>query len=262
MKRSSLLRTALAFACVLPFAVTTSAAEPAAMSAADLASKLSAQRQDGSTIVRLKMEIEQPVGTKKGSMQLQIKSRRTSGSTELVYQVLWPKERKGEAVLLRKSGGAASGVHSIPGSPIRKLGAGDMNNGIFDSALTYEDILEDFFAWPQQTITGTEEVGRVNCQILQSKSGSRTVRTWVDTKRMVPLRIEKSGSGQPRILETEDVVSTDKGGNIPARLSVKDPGKNALTILDGSKIKYDVSFTDRDFAPETFAEMPAAKTAE
>ena len=36
-------------------------------------------------------------------LQLQIKARRTKTATDVVYQVLWPKERKGESFLLRRT---------------------------------------------------------------------------------------------------------------------------------------------------------------
>ena len=78
--------------------------EPAAVSAKDLAAGLSAL-QDGASYVRLRLEVKQPADTTKIALQLQIKERRTKSATDLVYQMLWPKERKGEAVLLHKDGG-------------------------------------------------------------------------------------------------------------------------------------------------------------
>jgi len=69
----------------------------AADSAADLASRLSAQR-DGASDVRLRMEVEQPSGTKKAIFQIQIKERRTRTSADVAYVILWPKERKGEVL--------------------------------------------------------------------------------------------------------------------------------------------------------------------
>ena len=71
------------------------------MTANDLASRLSALRQNGVSYVRLRMEIK---GATNETLQLQIKERRTTNSSEVVYQVLYPKERKGESVLLRKIG--------------------------------------------------------------------------------------------------------------------------------------------------------------
>jgi outer membrane lipoprotein-sorting protein len=67
----------------------------------------------------------------------------------------------------------------------------------FDSDLSYEDLIDNFFSWENQAIIGAEEVDGVSCQILESKpvKGDRTsyssVRTWIDTRRTVPLRIEK-----------------------------------------------------------------------
>src|SRR5262245_39716703 len=76
------------------------AEKPSSMTANDLASRLSALRH-GVLYVRLRMEIK---GAAKETLQLQIKERRTTNSSEVVYQVLYPKERKGESVLLRKIG--------------------------------------------------------------------------------------------------------------------------------------------------------------
>src|SRR5580765_6240842 len=86
----------------LAIAFSSHAAESLSpMTANDLASRLSALRQDGTSYVRLRMEIK---GATRETLQLQIKERRTKSSSEVVYQVLYPKERKGESVLLRKIG--------------------------------------------------------------------------------------------------------------------------------------------------------------
>ncbi len=81
-------------------------AQDAVPSTKELAKSLAAGIQDGSSLVRMKMQTPS-----KTVLQLQVKSRRTSSNTELVYQVLWPKARKGEGFLLKKSGSrAASGT--------------------------------------------------------------------------------------------------------------------------------------------------------
>src|SRR5260370_20781168 len=92
----------LAFA-PLAQSVNAADAEPAAISAKELASRLSAVLQDGASYVRLRLNVKQPPETTKISLQIQIKQRRTRGITEVVYQVLSPDERKGEAVLLRSA---------------------------------------------------------------------------------------------------------------------------------------------------------------
>ncbi|HSI11701.1 MAG TPA: hypothetical protein VK961_06635, partial [Chthoniobacter sp.] len=84
------------------------AADPAA---GELASKLSALRQDGNSYVRLRMDIK---GAKSETLQLQIKQRMGKNTSEVVYQVLFPKERKGESVLLKRTGKSSNGSIFLP----------------------------------------------------------------------------------------------------------------------------------------------------
>lgn len=219
----------------------------------DLAARLNALQQDGSSFIRLKM------GLNGGqTLQVQIKQRRTQSSTEVVYQVLWPKERAGEAVLLRKTGSqAATGAVFAPPDTMRTLDAAQMKGTVFGSDLAYADVIENFFGWEHQSIVGTETVERANCQILESKPGKgdrsvyAAVRTWVDTRRFVPLRVEKYlASGQlARRIDTTRVV-TDDHRAIPANLTVHDAQKNSATDLDGSNIKRGVAYDEQTFTPE------------
>jgi hypothetical protein len=253
--------------CAIGLAVAGFASMPAAAaeepakvaSASEMASRLSALRQDGNSSVRLRMEIR---GESKTNLQLLINQRRTKGGSEVAYKVLWPKERKGEAVLLKKSAnGPTSGVHFVPPGTTKPI---DPADALFGGDLAYEDAVDNFYAWDQQSITGTEEVNGVECQILESKPGKAksiygSVKSWVDPRRMVPMRVVKySQSGQQlRRIDTLRVVPSD-GRQIPANLSVRGPGKGGGTILDGSKIRHDVNLSDRDFSPDGLKEAPAA----
>lgn len=237
------LHTFITFALL---ALSANAADPAT----GLAAKLSASQQDGSSLVRLKME------ARGVTLQLQIKQRRTASATEVIYQILWPKERLGESVLLIKIGNqAATGTHFVPPATVRQL---DMKDSLFGSDVLYADVLENFFSWPSQAIVGTEVVNRVSCQILESKPGKgqrsnyASVRTWVDTKRLVPLRVEKyNATGQVlRRIDSGRIVTDDIGRQVPTGLTVSDPTKGSSTDLDGSKLKHDVTFTDIEFNSE------------
>ena len=207
--------TAASFGLVLlSFPCIAADPEPAAMSAPELAAQLSAKQQDGTSHIRLRMEVS---GEAKVVLQLQIKSRASRAGTDLVYQVLFHKERKGEAVLLRRSGGRISGALFTPPDKVRPLAAAQLDEPLFGSDLSYEDVIANFLAWDQQAIVGTEVVDRVSCTILESKPGKgerssySSVRTWVDTRRLVPLRIEKySGPGRVvRRIDTTRVVTDD-----------------------------------------------------
>lgn len=243
--------------------------EPATISAKDLAASLSAL-QDGASYVRLRLEVKQPTGTTKISLQLQIKERRTTKATDVVYQVLWPKERKGEAVLLHKADGSSpTGSLFVPPDKPRPLKASQMTEALFGSDLSYQDVIENFFGWENQTIVGTEVLNRVSCLILESTpdkddpSSYARVRSWIDSRRRVPLRVEKYlPSGRlARRIDTTRVATDDQGRSIPADLTVHGPREDSVTDLDGSRIRHDVAFTDREFTPEGLTEVLAPPSA-
>lgn len=240
-------------------------AQEAAPSAKELAGKMNAGMQDGSAMVRLKMEVRQ--GSSKSVYQIQVKSRRTSAGTDIVYQVLWPKDHKGESLLLRKpAGGSLSGTSFTLPDTLTPISSAKMKEAVFGGDLSYEDLVENFFAWPQQTIVGSETVDRAPCQILESKPGRNDhssysrVRSWIDVKRMVPMRIEKySESGQvARRIDTKRVVEDDRDKRVPASLTVQRAGQGTITEIDGSSVRHDVSYTDADFTPEAL--RAAART--
>ena len=135
------------------------------------------------------------------------------------------------------------------------------------SDLSYEDIVGNFFAWPQQAIVGTDTVDRVACQILESKPGKgdsssyARVRSWIDMKRIVPLRVEKySASGQlVKRIDTTRVAEDDTDRKVPASFIVQRPGQASVTELEGSNSKHDVSYSDADFTPAALRSASIAK---
>jgi len=261
MKPLNLISVALPPILGLTLWFSSGAAESTSpMTAKDLAERLSAVRQNPASYVRLRMDIK---GATTETLQIQIKERRTKSSSDVVYQVLYPKERKGESVLLRKAGNRpASGSVFLPPNTLRPID--DLKEPLFGSDLSYEDIVHDFFAWDQQAIVGTEKVDGVNCMILESKPGKdersiyASVRSWIDVRRLVPLRVEKyADSGQlVRRIATTRVVN-DAGHQIPANLEVSGARPDSLTLLDGSRIRHNVSYTDRDFTVEGLKELAA-----
>ena len=270
MNAASRLRPISLLCISIALTFTSVRAQDAAPSARDLAAQLSANVKDGSSLVRLKMEIRQPADGAKTVLQLQVKARRTKPSTDILYQVLWPKERKGESILLQRSAGRApTGKIFVPQSPVQTLSSSQMKEPLLGSDLSYEDIIEDFYAWEQQTISGTELVDRVNCQILESKPGKgerssySRVRSWIDVKRMVPLRIEKySSSGQlVRRIETTRVAKDDTDRPVPASLTVQRAGQGSVTDLEGSNSRHDVTFSDHDFTVEGILTPSAQNSA-
>jgi hypothetical protein len=228
-------------------------------SAFDLAAALRA-KEDGSKFVRVRMKI----GSGENQIfQLQIKSRVSNASSDIVYQVLFPKEHKGEAVLLHRSGEKFNGTSFAPPNSVRPIASGQMSQPLFGSELSYEDIIDNPFRWPGQAIVGTEAVDNFQCQILESKpakghnSSYSSVKTWVDSRRLVPLRIEKydsSGKVLRRINITR--VLLDGNDSLPADLKVYGPS-GTVTEITGSRIKREVTYPDTEFTPEGLKQLTA-----
>jgi hypothetical protein len=263
--RSEILR---AIAATLGLAFLTASAGSAAtdipaLSAKDLADRLSGL-QDGTSYVRLRLEVKRLDGTTKIVLQLQVKERRTQSAADVLYQVLWPKERKGESVLLHKEGGSPpAGSLFMPPGTVTSLNSAQMDDRLFGSDLSYRDVIENFFGWENQAIVGNEVLDRTSCLILESRPGKgelstyASVRSWIDPRRLVPLRVEKySSTGRlARRIDTTRVGTDDRGHAIPADLTVRGSREDSVTELDGSRIKHDVVYTDRDFAPEGLGEI-------
>jgi hypothetical protein len=257
--RLSCVATIAACALLVP-AMPAAEPEPSTISAGDLAARMSSARL-GNAVIRARLEVRAPDGNKR-VLQLQIKERRTATAADLVYLVQWPKEQKGEAVILhQESGGATRGTIVVPSAPPRTLEASQMDGGLFGSDLSYRDAIENFFAWKDQAITGSEAIDGVECQILESKpgkagvSGYARVRSWIDVRRLVPMRVEKySPAGQVvRRIETTYVGRDQRDRFIPAKLTVRSPSKDSITEFDGARIEQGMQFTDRDFTPETIS---------
>lgn len=236
--------------------------------ATQLAARMNALQQDGTSFIRLRMEIQQPPGSTQTTLQVQIKQRRTQSAIEVVYQILWPKERAGEAVLLRKTDSqAASGSLFSPPDTLRQLSSAQMKEALFGSSLSYADVVENFFGWEHQTLVGTESLQRTQCLILESKPGRNdrsvytSVRSWVDARRLVPLRVEKylAAGRLVRRIDTTRVVTND-GHHIPANMIVYDTQKNSATDLDGSNIKRAVNFDGATFTPEGLKQTTPPRT--
>jgi outer membrane lipoprotein-sorting protein len=229
----------------------------AADSGAELAAKLRA-KESGSTFVRIRMQAGND------TLQVQIKSRVSDSTADIVYQILFPKERKGESVLLHRSGSKFSGtLFKLPDS-LKQLGAGEMSQSLFGSELSYEDIIDSPFNWTQQAIVGTENVDRFSCQILESKPGGHSssyasVKSWIDVGRMVPLRIEKydaSGKVVRRINITRMLLNG--GDSLPADLEISG-SRGSGTHITGSGLKRGINYAETEFTPAGLKQLEAPK---
>lgn len=205
----------------------------------------------GGLQIRVRMEVHE--GGAKSTRLLQIKRRTLpDGRNEQLYQVNFPKERKGEALLLRTSPQGFTGLLVTPGNAPRKLTNADRKLNLFGSDMTLEDALADFLDWPKHEIVGHESLHGIACAIVESKpgSGERKVRTWVEEKRYVAQKIQvfDSGGDKPtREIETNKVMRGESGYYFPASFTIRTLAKGTDTLVEGTGAS-EQEFTDADFA--------------
>lgn len=244
-------------ACLaLFFILETAGRGEEALSAKDLAAQLSKVVEDGESATRLRLKIKPIKGEGETVVQVQVKARRSAAKTEIMYQVLWPKDSKGQAFLVQREGkGTAKGVAYTPPKTLDQLAGEEMKEPVFGSDLAYQDVVENFFNWEQQQLAGKETVDRAECVILESKPGSGDatpygkVRSWIDPQKLVVLKVEKyDASGQlVRSIETTRVYKDERKLYMPASLLVRRSGSGTVTEIEGSNIRRDVEFKDQDF---------------
>ena len=246
-----MIRSGLAALLVVAFSGGLRAEAP--LTAAQLAGRLASAVEDGEATARARFK------TGSGEvLQVQIKSRRGPGRTAVAYEVLWPADRKGETVILRRSGGGApEGWIKSPAGEPKQIAAAQLTDGIFGSELALQDVIENFFRWGKQALVGQERVSNADCVILESRPGGRDstsygkVRSWIDPRRLVAMRVEKyDRSGRlVRRIETKQVAKDDQGRHVPAGMEVTQTGRTGATEISGSNIRHDVRHEDTVFAP-------------
>ena len=137
-------------------------------------------------------------GRQQRVFQLLVLRKRLARSLNLLWSITDPPEARlrilvespleGRATVWRGSG--ARGRAAVV--PTETWG-----RAILGSHVTIEDLVDDYFTWPKQTLTGEEAVSGKMCYILRSETAEGraatygSVTTWVDQATLVPLRIVK-----------------------------------------------------------------------
>lgn len=239
---------------VTALVISVHAEESRTWSAPELIATVKAAKPKGGLLVRVRMEQTKPDG--KQVILAQIKRRETAdGATEQLFQVTFPKERKGEALLLRTKRGSAFTARTFtPGQGFKTLSAADKRMPIFGTDMTLEDALAEFLDWSKHEAVGKEKVRSGQCMIIEStppKAGTSPskVKTWVDEKRFIAWRVQLfDGGDQPsRVVEAEEVIRLPSGYWCPRTFTVSTPAKGTQTKIAGSSSS-EQEFTDADFS--------------
>jgi outer membrane lipoprotein-sorting protein len=251
--------SALRLALILLLFASPASSQTKTLTAPEFIATVKAAAPKGGVYLRGRME--QTSATGKTVLQLQIKRRSlANGASEHLYQLLFPKERKGESLLLHVKGNGFSGSSFIPGKGVTKLTSADRKLKVFGTDMTIDDILTDFLDWPKPEIVAHEKIGTADCSVVLCQEGSKKVKCWMDEKRYVPMKIEFYDSGdQPaRIVETGKVVRMDSGYFIPVSFTLSTPATGTSTLIEGTRSDAVSNYSDADFTEASMQVLSGA----
>jgi len=216
---------------------------------------LDAQRNRGA-VIRAKLVVTDTATEERRAVQLRLKVRCDDDCTRRLYQVLWPRQRQGQALCLERTReGSVTGFLFEPPDQVTPLTPEMLGRPYLDSDLSLEDLAEGFWHWPSPSISGEETVKGEPCKIidLRPPAGSKTsyslVRAWVSPRQAVPLRLEKFGGDgtlAKRVL-VEKVVLHDKNW-VPVTAVVQTPGRKQETTLEISSGYRDIEIPLEEFS--------------
>ncbi|HVF70387.1 MAG TPA: outer membrane lipoprotein-sorting protein [Chthoniobacterales bacterium] len=216
-----------------------------------------AQLTSGFTI-RAKLMVAEAGSETRKTFQLRIKGRRDDSGIRLLYQILWPTAEKGAALYLeRLEKGNLTGFSFTPPDKVQSIGAEQLSSAYLDSDLTIEDLIDDFWRWPDVKSGAEEGVNRENCRIVnlrpstETKSRYSLIRAWISEEKAVPMRIVKFDRKGEAVKEfsVEKVTQRDKLW-FPVSTVIRKPGGTQQTWFEISRGERDVEVPLSDFSVE------------
>jgi hypothetical protein len=134
--------------------------------------------------------------TRSSVLQVRIVGRREKSKTQVLYQILWPTSRKGTSLVLELGPQSKiSGFLFVPPDLITPITDSLLTAPFAGTALTIEDLAENYWHWPSQRIVGQGRAGERRCTILESRTPQETSSAYATVRscitRNTPLWVEK-----------------------------------------------------------------------
>jgi hypothetical protein len=259
------MRSRVVRRCALVAAACVLSAVPGAaqQDAAELVARVMAgQQTDGYS---LRARLVTTVRGEQGESIVQVRAlgRRDGSTTRTMYQALYPAGMKGQAVSFEtEAGRVVSGFLFQPPEATTQLSPGNARTALFGSELTVEDLVEDFWNWPDPSGAGPAVVNGQRCQVveLHPPPGTRTdyalVRSCISAERALPLLIEKLDAGGKTLRRFRIEKSVKRDGRwAPSRLAIENPVTGRTTVVEVSRANGDIAVPLADFSVENIKRM-------
>lgn len=254
MRRFTLLLALLSLTLTLPL---TAAAQD--LTADQLIAKFEAGLKTTGFKTRARLVRTVPGSPGEEVLQVVIKERREGGATKVLYQVLWPKESQGRAVVVETAAdGAVSGFLFDTQGKQTPLSPKLMSQTVFGTDVTVEDVAEAYWRWPHQKVVGEETVSGRKCKIIESRPGPGTVTSYSMIKTCMapdialPVVAEKYGKDGAllRRFFAAKIVKQGHDSWGTAVLVVDSTGGRGRTVLEGTSSERDIEVPAEQFTPD------------
>jgi Outer membrane lipoprotein-sorting protein len=209
-------------------------------------------------LIRVKLTVSETGSETRNAWQLRIKGHRDETGSRLLYQVLWPAADKGHALYLERSGRKnLEGFFFTPPGKMEPIAADPLATSYLGSDLSLEDLLDDFWQWPEPKAGAQEEAGREICRIVNlrpppdARSSYSLVRAWISEEKAVPMRLLKfnrQGDAAKEFL-VQKIVQNEKLW-FPMTTIIQKPGGSRQTLFEISRGDRDVEIPPTDFSVE------------
>lgn len=217
-------------------------------------------------IIRAKLTVTETGSEAHNAAQLRIKCRRDETGTRWLYQVLWPATDKGAALYLERLGKKnLGGFFFSPPEKVDAIGNDSLGTNYLHSDLSLEDLLDDFWQWPDVKAGAQEEAGRETCRVVNlrpppdAKSSYSLVRAWIAEEKAVPMRLlkfDRQGQAAKEFLVQK--IVRDQKFWFPMVTLIQKPGGGRQTLFEISRGDRDVEVPLSDFSLEEIKKPAAA----
>jgi hypothetical protein len=253
------MRTLLAsaLACLIPISAARAQGRPSIQSAEELIAAVRAGQQTGGFTMRARFVTGTGREGEGTVIQMRAVGRRDAATSRLLYQALWPAAVKGRAAYIQKDGRQAPGGFTFaPPDTVTPLTRELLSEPFLDTAMSLEDLTEEFWNWPDPAAAGQATVQSRPCTMIDLRppagvaSSYTRIRSCVSPDRLLPLSIEKIGR-DGRVARRFVVKKAIKGENgrwAPISITVEDLERNRTTTIEVSRGQREVTISLADFS--------------
>jgi hypothetical protein len=197
--------------------------------------------------------------------QVRILGRRDGDTLKLLYQCLWPRAMKGEALFIaREPDGAIRGFHYRPPDRVEPVSAGSRGMPLLGSGLTVEDLVEEFWTWPVTELPGETNLLGHACRLIEFRAPAASgalcprVRAWVAPDVLLPLYTVKldAGGAPVKWFTVRRLAKAGREGWAPVSVEIRACHTAVVTTLTGHRGARDVVVPEERFTVDAVRRAP------